>query len=149
MTAGLLQTQIQNFRFKSLFSKMSLFIHDPTLIHQLVSLSSTRGMTNCIGTEGVKSILTNRSWHKVCRHIDALKGNLTSSMLQDRSSKQIRRFERWLCIFKMILSTTGCYYSGTARGPKHGTKLWLLPLTNNCKWGCRVQKQWNDKKKKR
>lgn len=33
---------------------MSLFIHNPTLNHQLVSLSSTRGMTNCIGTEGVK-----------------------------------------------------------------------------------------------
>lgn len=63
MMAGLLQTQIQNnFRFKSVFSKMSLFIHSPTLIHQLSS--STCGMTNCIGTEGVNFTLTNRSRHK-------------------------------------------------------------------------------------
>lgn len=62
MTAGLLQTQFQNnCRFKSLFSKTSLFIQNPTFIHQLLSLSSTRGMTNCIGTEGVKFTFTNRS----------------------------------------------------------------------------------------
>lgn len=89
MTAGLLQTQIQNnFRLKSLFSKTSLFVHKPTFIYQLLCLSSARGMTNCIGTEGVKFISTNRSGHKVCRHINALKGNLTSSMLRDRFSKQ-------------------------------------------------------------
>lgn len=41
MTTSLLQTQIQNkFRFKSLFSKTPLFIHNPIWI-QLLSLSST------------------------------------------------------------------------------------------------------------
>lgn len=54
MTVGLLKIQLQNdLRFKSLFSRISLFIHNPTFIHQIFSLSSTRGMTNCIGTEGV------------------------------------------------------------------------------------------------
>lgn len=58
MTVGLLQTQNQIIlRFKSLFSETSLFIHNPTLIRQLSSASSTCGMTNCIGTEGVKITL--------------------------------------------------------------------------------------------
>lgn len=35
MKTGLLQTQIQiNFRFKSLFSKTPLFIHNPTLVQR-------------------------------------------------------------------------------------------------------------------
>lgn len=36
MTVGLVQTQIQiNFSFKSIFSKTSLFIHNPVLIRRL------------------------------------------------------------------------------------------------------------------
>ncbi len=78
MTAGILHTQIQNnFRFKSLFPKTFHFIHNRALIHHLLSPSSTNGMTNCIGTEGVQFTLTNCSRNKVCRHINALKGNLT------------------------------------------------------------------------
>lgn len=148
MMAGLFRTQIQNnFRFKSLFSKTSLFIHSPTLSHQLFSLSSTRGMTNCIGTEGVKFTLTNCSRHVMCRHINALKENLTSGMLRDRASKQKQMlWEVTVCIFKMILSDTGCYYSGTVHAPKHQTKTcsyfhWQIIATG----ALEGTKQWNDK----
>lgn len=81
------------------------------------SLFSTCGMTNCIGTEGKEFTQTNRSRHKVCRHINALKGNLTSSMLRDNSSEQNRRSFLPLNVF-----ISGIF-------PKLEHVLWLLLLT--------------------
>lgn len=101
-------------------------------------------MTNCIGTEGVKFTLTNRSRHKVCRHINALKGNLTSSMLQDRSLKQNRHLEKWRAStwsFQPldVITQELCVLLNAVR------YLWLLLLTDNCNCWLEGTKQWDDK----
>ena len=74
MMAGLLRTQIQNnFKFKSLFSKMSLFIHNSTFIYQLST--PVFHTWNSRGTEGVK-FTSNRSRHKSLPAYQCFKGEL-------------------------------------------------------------------------
>lgn len=140
MTAGLFQTQIQNkFRFKSLFSKTPLFIHNPIWI-QLLSLSSTRGMTNCIGTEGVKFTLINRTWHKVCQQCFKGELDIKHAISEIFKMKQML-WEVTICIFKMTLTATGYWLllrncAGSQMWSKtYGYFHWQIIAM----WGWRVQ----------
>lgn len=140
MTVGLLQTQIQiNFTFKSIFSKTSLFIHNPVLIRRLTVSVFHMWNDKLYRHRRERVYITNRRRHKVCRHINALKGNLTSSMLRDNSSEQNRRSFLPLNVF----------IPGTFPNLEH--VLWLLLLTNDtvATGGRMVRSSGMTKKKKK
>lgn len=77
MTAGFIQTELQDsFRTLNLYFPRFLFMHNPAVTHHLSTLSSTCGMTNCIGTGGVKVYMNKSQLRQTLPACRCFKGEL-------------------------------------------------------------------------
>lgn len=149
MTAGLLQTQIQNnFKFKSVFfQNSSLYTQSRFKSPTLISVFHTWNDKLYRHRRGKVYFNKSQSTQSLPAY-QRFKGELwQSSMLRDRSSKQIGRFEMWQSASsKQSFQPLDVITQELCVLPNLKQDLWLLWLANNWNWGLKGTKQWNDKK---